>query len=161
MWIFLALIVIPAIEIGLFIEIGGMIGVWPTIAIIFLTAFIGMILLRAQGFAAMTRLQAAMAQGEDPRGPLAEGAMILVAGVLMITPGFFTDTLGFLLLLPPVRAMLIRYAGPALAARATIHRSAQTYRRAPDETIETEYEDLTGKEPPRPDRPSGWTHPPE
>lgn len=162
MWIFIALIAIPAIEIGLFIEVGGMIGVWPTLAIIFLTAVLGAVLMRVQGFAALNRLQAAMAQNQDPREALANGAMILFAGALMLTPGFFTDALGFLLLLPPVRRALIRYVGPALAARATMRASAysQAYRPAPDEAIETEYKDLTGDNPPRPNKPSGWTDPP-
>lgn len=164
MWVFLALIAIPAIEIGLFIEVGGVIGVWPTIAIIFLTALLGAALLRAQGFTAMTRLQAALAAGEDPLGPLAEGAMILFAGALMLVPGFFTDIVGFLLLLPPVRSTLIRVLGPALAARSA-HRAAGRApgdrRPAPDEAIDVEYQDVTGDDPRRPGRPSGWTQPPE
>lgn len=164
MWLFLALIAVPAIEIGLFIEVGGVIGVWPTIAIIFLTALLGAALMRAQGFAAMTRLQGALEAGEDPRGPLAEGAMILFAGALMLVPGFFTDIVGFLLLLPPVRAGLIRVLGPALAARSA-QRAAERppggHRPARDEAIDVEYEDVTGDSPRRPGRPSGWTQPPE
>lgn len=90
--------------------------------------------------------------------------MILVAGLLMLTPGFFTDTLGFLLLLPPVRVALIGWAGPRLAARA-VH-VASGPRRSPasrrdDGPIDAEYEDLTeSRNPDRPREPSGWTIPP-
>lgn len=117
MWIFAVLIAVPIIEIALFIELGGWVGLWPTIGLVVLTAIIGGVLLRMQGFAAMARLQRSMAEGADPSGPLAHGAMILVAGLLMLTPGFFTDAVGFALLLPPVRSALIGWAGPRLAGR--------------------------------------------
>ncbi|WP_340109819.1 FxsA family protein [Pikeienuella sp. HZG-20] len=157
MWIFIALAAIPIVEIALFIEIGGAIGLWPTIALIVLTAIVGGVLMRTQGFVAMRRLQIAMAEGGDPRGPLANGAMILVAGVLMLTPGFFTDTLGFLLLLPPVRTALINWIGPKLAAGA-FHVSAGRPESSSDGPIDAEYEDVTETDKPRP--PSGWTLPP-
>lgn len=157
MWIFIALAAIPIVEIALFIEIGGAIGLWPTIALIVLTAIIGGVLMRTQGFVAMRRLQIAMAEGEDPRGPLANGVMILVAGMLMLTPGFFTDTLGFLLLLPPVRTALIGWIGARLAARA-LHVSPGRPEPSADGPIDAEYEDVTEPGEPRP--PSGWTIPP-
>lgn len=108
MWLILALIAVPIIEIALFIEIGDIIGLWPTIGIVIATAIAGGMLLRAQGFQAMQSLQAQLNRGEDPSATLAHGAMILIAGVLMLTPGFFTDTVGFLLLIPAVRAALIK-----------------------------------------------------
>ncbi|MFV0473389.1 MAG: FxsA family protein [Pikeienuella sp.] len=161
MWVFVALALIPVIEIALFIEMGGLIGLWPTLGLILLTAIIGGMLLRAQGFAALTRLQRSMAEGGDPRGLMADGAMILIAGFLMLTPGFFTDTLGFLMLLPPVRAAMIGWAGPRLAAR-TIHVGPRPARgaRPDDGPIEAEYEDLTGRDGAHPRKPSGWTIPP-
>lgn len=159
MWLLAALILVPLIEIGLFIEIGGALGLWPTLALILVTAALGAGLMRAQGFAAMMRMRDAMERGEDPRGPLAEGAMILVAGALMLTPGFFTDALGLLFLLPPVRAAAIRWAGPRLAARAAAHRTAhQTARGGPREApISAEYEVIDEAEP---RGESGWTRPP-
>ena len=75
-----------------------------------MTAAIGTVLLRAQGLAALGELQRRLAAGEDPSAVLAHGAMILVAGVLLLTPGFFTDGVGFALLMPPVRAAGIRLA---------------------------------------------------
>jgi UPF0716 protein FxsA len=110
MLIFLLLVAVPIIEIGLFIQVGGWLGLWPTIAIVILTAAIGTVLLRAQGLAALGELQRQMGAGEDPSATLAHGAMILVAGVLLLTPGFFTDGVGFLLLTPPMRAVAIRLA---------------------------------------------------
>ena len=116
MWIILILVAVPIIEIALFIELGGWVGLWPTIGLVIVTAILGGLLLRMQGFAAMQRLQSSVAEGGDPRGPLAHGVMILVAGLLMLTPGFFTDAVGFSLLIPPVRAALIRALGSRLKA---------------------------------------------
>ena len=102
--IFLLLVAVPIVEIALFIQVGGWLGLWPTIGIVILTAAIGTVLLRAQGLATLGELQRRLSTGEDPSATLAHGAMILVAGVLLLTPGFFTDGVGFLLLTPPVRA---------------------------------------------------------
>ncbi|MEM7523603.1 MAG: FxsA family protein [Pseudomonadota bacterium] len=171
MWIFAALVAVPIVEIALFIELGGLLGLWPTIGLVIITAVLGAALLRAQGISAMARLQRAMAEGGDPRGPIADGAMILIAGLLMLTPGFFTDTVGFLLLLPPVRAAISAYVGPRLAARATMaHASASMGSRSgqgggPDRgrgggdgPIDVDYEDLTDAEP-KPGA-SGWSRRP-
>lgn len=160
MWLFIALVVVPLIEIGLFIEVGGWIGLWPTLAIVVLTALIGAALLRHQGLAVLADLEARVRAAEDPRGPILHGLLILVAGIVLLTPGFFTDAVGFLLLVPPVRAWLIRTAGrrivvAGMAARARQERSEPPPAR--DATIETEYEDVTDR--PRwaaGGRPSGW-----
>lgn len=117
MWLFAVLVAVPIIEIGLFIKVGGLIGLWPTLAIVLLTAAAGTLLLRIQGMSALARLQASLNDGEgDPVTPIAHGAMILVAGLLLLTPGFFTDACGFALLIPPVRAALIRLGAARLAA---------------------------------------------
>lgn len=172
MWILVALIAIPIIEIALFIELGGAIGLWPTIGLIIFTAVLGAGLMRAQGVTAMSRLQASVEDGGDASGPLAHGAMILVAGVLMLTPGFFTDAVGLLLLIPPLRETLIGWAGPRLAARRASVASGGRGAPPPGggrgpasgrtQPIEAEYEDLTetdGNEKRRGD--SGWTKPPD
>lgn len=116
MWLFLLLVGVPILEIGLFIEVGGAIGLWPTLAIVIGTALAGTILLRAQGRGALVDLQSRLQKGGDPSGPIAHGAMILVAGVLLLTPGFFTDAVGFALLLPPVRTALMRWGATRFAA---------------------------------------------
>ena len=161
MWLLLAFVAIPIIEIALFIELGGAIGLWPTIGLVILTAVVGTMLLRAQGFATLARLQGSLSEGGDPRGPLAHGAMILFAGALLLTPGFFTDAIGFLLLLPPFREMLIRRVGPALAKRMVVVNAAGEPARphgGKEEVIETDYEDLTDGAP-RPGG-SGWSRRP-
>jgi UPF0716 protein FxsA len=108
--IFLLLVAVPIIEIALFIQVGGWLGLWPTLGVVILTALIGALLLRSQGLATLGELQRRLSTGEDPSATLAHGAMILVAGVLLLTPGFFTDGIGFLLLTPPARAAVIRFA---------------------------------------------------
>lgn len=148
MWLFVALIAVPIIEIALFIEVGGWIGLWPTIGVVIVTAIAGGILLRSQGFAAMGDLQHRIHAGEDPSASLAHGAMILIAGALMLTPGFFTDAVGFLLLVPPVRAALIRN----FAARMTVvamqggervYQGAPPHASAGHTTVDGDYEDIT------------------
>lgn len=99
----LIFIAIPVIEIALFIEVGGWIGLWPTIAIVILTAFAGTSLLRLQGLAVLQRVQESAARNELPVAEVFDGLCLLVAGVLLLTPGFFTDTVGFLLFVPAFR----------------------------------------------------------
>lgn len=166
MYLFLAFLLVPIIEIALFIQIGGAIGLWPTLGIVVLTAVLGTWLVRTQGMIALDQLRRSFSDLNDPTEPLAHGAMILVAGVLLLTPGFFTDAIGFLLLVPSVRAAVFRY----VAARVTVRR----FRMGPDprprsphpqyprggDVIEGEYEEVT----PRRNgagRASGWTQGPE
>lgn len=148
MWLFLLFVAVPVIEIALFIEIGGWIGLWPTIAVVVLTAAAGAMLVRHQGLAVLTRLRAEVDAGGLPGGTLAEGALLLVAGVTLLTPGFFTDACGFALLVPPVRKALIRW----LAARVEV----RVARPRPDAgTVEGEWEEVREPEPPRPGIGSG------
>ena len=103
-------IAIPIIEIGLFIEIGGRIGLWPTLAIVIMTAFAGTTLLRLQGLAVLQRVQESTARNELPVQEVFDGLCLLIAGILLLTPGFFTDAAGFLLFVPPFR----RFAASAI-----------------------------------------------
>jgi UPF0716 protein FxsA len=109
MWMFLAFLAVPLIEIALFIQIGGLIGLWPTLGIVVLTAILGTWLVRTQGATAMGELRRSFSELDDPTEPLAHGAMILIAGALLLTPGFFTDAVGFALLMPPVRRAAFEY----------------------------------------------------
>ncbi|MDF2231198.1 FxsA family protein [Albimonas sp. CAU 1670] len=126
--LFILLAVVPIIEIALFIQVGGAIGLWPTLATVIGTALLGSWLLRKQGRGAMMRLQQSLSEGGDPTGPIAHGAMILVAGILLLTPGFFTDACGVLLLMPPVREALIRWGAARLAAGVRSGRVVMTSR---------------------------------
>tara|TARA_R110002110_G_scaffold5407_9_gene28008 strand:- start:8 stop:547 length:540 start_codon:yes stop_codon:yes gene_type:complete len=96
-------IAIPIIEIGLFIEIGGWIGLWPTLGIVIVTAFAGTTLLRLQGLAVLQRAQESTARNELPVQEVFDGLCLLIAGILLLTPGFFTDAVGFMLFVPPFR----------------------------------------------------------
>ncbi|MBT3331369.1 MAG: FxsA family protein [Rhodospirillaceae bacterium] len=104
--ILLAFIAIPLIEIAVFIEVGGYIGLWWTLAIVVGTALGGTYMLRRQGLATLHRAQANMAEGRMPLREVFDGLCLLIAGALLLTPGFVTDLTGALLLMPPVRGFL-------------------------------------------------------
>lgn len=109
MWLFLAFLAIPLIEIALFIQVGGLIGLWPTLGIVIVTAILGTSLMRSQGALALRQIRASFDEMRDPSEPLAHGAMILFAGALLITPGILTDSIGFLLLIPAFRSAAFRW----------------------------------------------------
>ncbi|MEJ8574966.1 FxsA family protein [Microbaculum marinum] len=111
---------VPVAEIALFVLVGGEIGVLATIAIVILTAVAGAALVRHQGIETAMRARRDMESNRIPAGALTEGLAILVAGVLLLTPGFLTDAIGFALLVPPVRRSLIKWVGAWLAARVTV-----------------------------------------
>jgi UPF0716 protein FxsA len=149
MWLFALFLSVPLIEIALFITVGGWITLWPTLGLVVLTAVIGSALVRHQGLKQLQRLADAMNTMRDPVSPMAHGLLIVLAGILLITPGFFTDALGFLLLVPLVRsAILARIAARVIVAapRAT----AQG-----DEIVEGEFEEVPPARTGLP--PSGWT----
>jgi len=100
------LLAIPVLEIAVFIIVGGQIGIAWTLGLILVTAILGSILLRVQGFQIINQLREESNAGRIPGKELGHGAMILVAGVLLLTPGFVTDTMGFLLFVPPVRNLI-------------------------------------------------------
>jgi UPF0716 protein FxsA len=106
MWLFALFVAVPVIEIALFIQVGGFIGLFPTLAIVVITAFLGTYLVKQQGAIAMSQLRSSFGELRDPSEPLAHGAMILFSGALLLTPGFFTDAVGFLLLIPAFRTRL-------------------------------------------------------
>ncbi|WP_033070299.1 FxsA family protein [Thalassospira australica] len=105
-YVFAIFVAMPIIEIAVFIQAGELIGLWPTIGVVILTAIIGTSLMRAQGLQTLAKAQKQMDQGEMPIGALFDGICILVAGVLLLTPGFVTDSFGFLLLVPPLRQLI-------------------------------------------------------
>ncbi len=160
MWLFIAFLAIPLIEITLFIQIGGAIGLGWTLVTVVLTAILGTILVRTQGALALGQVKSSFEGMQDPTEPLAHGAMILFSGALLLTPGFFTDGIGFLLLVPAFRSWAFR----AIRARVNVQtfetqhsaqRSGRTYD-ARGDVIDGEYTEV------RPaaneiKRPSGWT----
>ena len=114
-------IAVPIIEIALFIKVGGFIGLYPTLAIVLLTAFIGTSLLRSQGMSAFSGLQNSIMAGQNPMSQIAHGAMILIAGVVLLTPGFFTDAVGLALLIPGVRTVIIKAGAAKIASKANMN----------------------------------------
>lgn len=107
---------VPLFEIWLLIEVGSRIGALTTVALTVLTAVIGATLARLQGLATLQRLQATMARGEMPAMEMLEGALLMVGGLLLLTPGFFTDGIGFLCLLPPTRRLFALWIFRRMAA---------------------------------------------
>lgn len=146
-FIFLAFVLVPIAEIGLFIEVGGILGLWPTLGIVVLTAVLGTALLRAQGLAAFSRAQASMAEGRLPVEEVVHGFCLVIAGALLLTPGFLTDTIGFLLFVPAVRLALGRSALRWLARHGTMH----VYHTQNDGS---DFDAMHGREGPSPSRDS-------
>jgi UPF0716 protein FxsA len=109
---------LPLLEVAVFIQVGGAIGIWPTIAATIVTALAGSLLLRAQGLAALTRARAQMDQGQLPAREMFEGLCLVLAGALLLVPGFVTDALGLLLFFPPFRELLRLLIARHIAAKA-------------------------------------------
>jgi UPF0716 protein FxsA len=118
--LFLAFVLVPPIEIGLFIAVGGRIGFWPTMGIVLVTAVLGANLVSRQGRGILANLQAEFASGQFPAKTLAHGAMILVSGALLLTPGFLTDIIGFSLLSPQIREILRKWGVRRWSNRMTV-----------------------------------------
>ncbi|MGM0594843.1 MAG: FxsA family protein [Pseudomonadota bacterium] len=124
--LFTLFILIPLLEIYLLIKVGGLIGAIPTVAMVVFTAVLGALLLRHQGIYTYAKVQTSLARGELPTVAMLEGVVLLISGAMLLTPGFFTDSLGFLGLIPPLRQWLIlkvleagvvRTAGPGAGPR--------------------------------------------
>jgi UPF0716 protein FxsA len=164
MWLFFIFISIPLIEIILFIQLGSLIGLWLTLLTVLITAIIGTIMVRAQGLAAVSRLQSSFSRLENPSEPLASGAMILISGALLLTPGFLTDAIGFAFLIPAVRLNVYRYMRNKFSVQqfhmGTRSRPSSTdhsrYRlNEAHDVLNDDYEDVTPKASET--KPSGWT----
>ncbi|MEZ5921914.1 MAG: FxsA family protein [Parvularculaceae bacterium] len=112
---------IPLLEIFVFIQIGGLIGPIPTLLGCVVTAVIGAFLVRMQGFHVLRDAQARLSRDELPVDALAHGAMILVAGVLLMAPGYVTDAMGFALLAPPVRVIVAKWVVNYVRTHAKVH----------------------------------------
>ncbi len=107
--LFLIVLIIPFAEIYLLLQVGGIIGAFPTIFLVVFTAVLGAWLLRQQGFATFQRFQESLAQGVIPAYEMVEGPIILVGGALLLTPGFITDIIGFACLIPQLRRKIAQY----------------------------------------------------
>ncbi|MFT3690493.1 FxsA family protein [Paenirhodobacter sp.] len=149
MWFLIVALALPLIEIALLIKIGGIIGLWPTLAWIIGSAVLGLAVIRGEGARAVHDMRRAAAELGDPTAPMARGAMSALAGGLLIAPGFLTDAVGLLLLIPPVQRLILRRMAPKV--------KVQSWSSPPSPgVIDGEFHEIDpGSLPPR--GPSGWT----
>lgn len=155
MWLFVPFVLVPLIEIALFIQVGGWIGLWPTLGVVVVTALVGTVLVRQQGIRAIFELRGSIGALRDPTEPLAHGAMILFAGALLLTPGFFTDACGFALLIPAVRSTVIRWVRARVKVERFEYGGYETPRRDQPDIIDGDYYEVGERRPTH--SPSGWT----
>jgi len=106
--LFLLFAILPIVEIAILINVGEQIGGWYTVVIVILTAFSGAHLVRQQGLSTLMQAQQKMQSGTMPGQEMAEGLLLVIAGVLLVTPGFITDGIGFLLSLPMTRPLIAK-----------------------------------------------------
>jgi len=116
----LLFIVVPIVELFVIIQVGEAIGVLPTIALLIADSVLGSMLMRSQGRAAWRRFNGALAEGRIPHREVLDGALVIFGGALLLTPGFVTDILGLLLLLPPTRALVRRVVARRLLPRVVV-----------------------------------------
>ncbi|MCA3436039.1 MAG: FxsA family protein [Rhodobacter sp.] len=164
MWLLALILGLPLIEISLYVTVGAWLGLWLTLAIVIGTAVFGIWLIRSQGERAQRDLKMALKTRSNPAQALALDVLTVVAGTLLVLPGFFTDVCGIVLLLPPVRRAVMRLAQRRAKAAVTAHLYSAAKAAAsgmaparprPDEVIDTTWEEVpadSGKPPS-----SGWT----
>ena len=115
--LFLLFLIVPVIEIYLLIKVGSVIGGLPTVATLVVISLLGAYLVRSQGFRILGRIREELSRGRLPASQLLDGAMVLVGGILLMTPGFFTDFLGLFFLIPATRRLIKMWLGLWLQAR--------------------------------------------
>ena len=119
-FLFILFLAVPLMEIAAFVLVGSRIGVIPTLVMVLVTALVGSILLRVQGFGMLRRIREEVDAGRVPQRELVHGVMILLAGFLLLLPGFVTDAVGFLLFVPAFRDAAWRFLSSRIAARVDI-----------------------------------------
>ena len=149
MWLFVVFVAVPLIEIALFIQIGGWLTLWPTLAIVVATALAGTALVRRQGLRVLVQAQRALEELGDPLAPLLHGALMLFAGALLLTPGFLTDAVGFALLIPGVRTALLAWG---IRNKVHVHvfgarPAGGQHRPAAEDIVDAEFRDVPPEAP--------------
>jgi len=109
----------PLVEIALFVKVGQAVGLLPTLGLVVAAALLGVVVLRRQGLSLMTDIRSTVGRGQLPAQALAEAMMVFLAGLFLLLPGFFTDALGLLLLVPPVRHALYGFLRDRMVVVAT------------------------------------------
>lgn len=149
------LLLVPAVEIAVFIKVGQAIGAWKVLALVFLSAILGAALLRYQSIGVIRRLDRDLKQGRTPNANLFDGFLIVVGGVLLIVPGFVTDIIGLLLMIPFVRRLVRNF----LKSRVTVRgfgsfRGGFRRSRRGEDVVDLSPEDFHRKEPREPPQPT-------
>lgn len=116
--VFAFFILMPILELMLLIKVGSFIGVFPTIAIVLVTAVLGVSLLRREGMSTIGKAQQRLEAGEMPASELVEGALLVVSGAFLLTPGFITDSIGFACLVPALRQRMAGYLIQRMSLKA-------------------------------------------
>ncbi len=136
-YLLIIFIILPIIEISIFIQVGGFLGTFNTILIIFLTAAVGVYFVRQQGFRTFQKISSELQNQQVPVQGMFDGLVILVAGILLVTPGFLTDIIGFLGLVPQTRVFLLGIIKNLFLQRySNVHKQ---YKKDMDETIEGDF----------------------
>lgn len=147
-------LVIPLIEIAVFVVVGQKIGVLATVGLVLVTTVAGAILLRLQGFGIVTRMRRTLDEGRLPGRELVHGVMVLAAGILLLTPGFVTDALGLLLFVPVVRDAVWAFVKNRIVIiSGTEARGGYHYEHRRTRTIDLDTQDYTANSSPSPWRP--------
>jgi len=146
LYIIAAILLLPLIEIAVFIWIGGLIGVLPTILLTLVTAVAGTIMLRQQGLSLLMRMQQELDAGRSPGNEVMQGAMIVLASIFLLIPGFVTDAIGLLLFIPPVREALARFI--ISKSNVVIVNGGPGVRRPEDGVVDLDSEDWSEKKEP-------------
>ena len=145
--IFATFVGVPILEIALFIEVGSKIGLGLTVSIVFITAIIGTTLIRHQGLATLKKAQASIQENKLPINEAFIGLCIVVAGLLLLTPGFFTDVVGLSLFVSPVRLLLKRLIGRFIIKSSHFNNypghNTSDFKKTTGSIIEGEFEDIT------------------
>lgn len=152
MWPLLAFIALPVLELITIIEVGRWIGTLATISLLFLSGFVGFSLVRAGGLHSLAQAQSVMRDLRQPSANLARGAFWMAAGVLFIVPGFLSDGVGLLLLLPPVQRAIVGRMAP----KVTVSSASWTSRDQAGTVIDGEFHEVE-QDPPKVGGSSGWT----
>lgn len=134
-------LIVPMIEIALFIMLGQTIGLWPTLLGVVVTALIGSIVIRLQGVALLLEIRQMTARGQLPGRQIAEGVMLAVAGALLLTPGYFTDACGFVLLIPPARRLIYDFLAARIEVVSTGPYTTRPQQRRDDGVIDLDGDD--------------------
>ena len=133
-YLLIIFIILPIIEISIFIQVGGFVGTFNTILIIFLTAAVGVYFVRQQGFRTFQKIAVELQNQQIPVQGMFDGLVILISGILLVTPGFLTDIIGFLGLIPQTRVFLL-----GIIKNLFLQNAHTQYKKDVDETIDGDF----------------------